>query len=207
MSMFEKYDNLDKDYIPDNSTKKENIIQLELDMNPVKEMYNINNQFMGYMACEDDTCNIPVKLNRDIYVDEDAIIYKNKQEGPDENTIGHKGQKAYNTVDYICWTCYDIEDDKYLWKKDNSISHLSKGKKITLSPNYEEDFKIEINIENFRHEIIKTFTFENSYNVICTINSNEENKLKQSLYNVNVIVKMENYSKLIDSYLLMITDK
>lgn len=207
MSMFYNYDNIDENYIPNNCTPEEINSYIKLDLNLPYEIYNIKDEFVGYAICYGDTCKIPINLNKQIYVEDDAIIYDLKGQYPKEDDIGKKGQKAYNIKDFISWTCYGRSKSKYIWKKDNCFIYPKNGvKQINLIPEL-DNFSIKVNIQNFRYESIKTFNFENDLNTYYTIDEQLQELLHEGIYYVSISLITEDYSRIIDSYLLQILNK
>lgn len=207
MNMFENYDNLSENYIPNNSYSEDINKEIKIDLSQPIKFYNIKNEFIGYSICQGETCNLPVNIIKEISVPCSSIIFNESGEGPDEKLEGVKFQKAYNTSDFISWTCKGKLDDNYIWEKDECLIYPEKGdKKITLSPKL-ENFMLEINIQNFRYESIETLTFENT--LINNFNISEElsSSLLEGIYYISIKLKQENSVRNIESYLLHIRNK
>lgn len=104
MSMFTNYEN-NNTYTAYNLTPKiiSPIIQ-KYTSSPII-IYDKYNNIKSFIWDPKDSFNLKIALGSKIKVFEDSLIYNNENEYPGESTSGNKGQKAYNTVRGISWTC------------------------------------------------------------------------------------------------------
>jgi len=107
MSMFDKYDNIDPNYIPNNTTPQQKPEVVIVDKEPFIA-YNIKGNPIGLSWTHGAEFELPYTVKRTITVKEDAIIYNNVDECPTVDTVGIVGQKAYNTAECISWTCVKL---------------------------------------------------------------------------------------------------
>lgn len=205
MGMFDTYDSLNPNYIPDNSTNKiEQYKYIEKEL-PYK-VYDIKNRFVGYKWNYNDRFVFPISVDNTICVDEDALIYTNKDECPDTHTVGtHIGQKAYNTIDSKSWTYCGESNNIYLWVEDDFIIYSAKGdKEITLSTDMNER-KIEVTIYNFKWEVVYKHMGDIGASTTHINIDNELNEvLVPGLYYVVINISGEDTSQMFSKYNIII---
>jgi hypothetical protein len=176
--MFDSYSNLSDIYVPNNSEKR---LYEYINFNDsiIKKEYNIKNDFIGYSWSYGTTLTIPYSLNKIIYVEEDALVFAVEGEEPTTETIGVKGQRAYNTYDIKSWTCETLDQTIYNWVEDKEFVYPINGtKEITLVTEKETLGKtVLFTIKNFRHEVV----YSNEYPVTDTINLIIDEELSKKL--------------------------
>ena len=176
--MFDSYSNLSGIYVPNNSEKNFYYYRLFND-NEIKKEYNIKGDFIGYSWVYGTTLIIPYSLNKIIYVEEDALIFDVEGEEPTTETIGIKGQRAYNTYDIKSWTCETLDQATYNWVEDKEFTYPINGtKEITLVTEKDTLGKtVLFTIKNFRHEVV----YSNEYPVANIINLTIDDELSKKL--------------------------
>ena len=134
-------------------------------------------------------------VNKNIIVDCDARIYETSGEGPTELTRGEQCQKAYNTVDNKCWTCYGFHKGIYKWEEIPIVENLTGEIVITLQQDMTNK-KVISNILNFRREVVYTFESETP-NIEIPIDINKYPLLVQGQYWLEEIIMSENEADVI----------
>lgn len=142
---------------------------------------------------ENDTFILEDTVDKNIFVESDARIYDNIEGYPTETTCGGCCQKAYNTINWKCWTCYGKHLDKYNWEEIPLIECENGTLRITLKRNIENK-KIISNILNFRREVIYSFEGDN---ISFEINKEKQPLLVQGQYFLEEILKSENDTQVI----------
>ena len=105
MGMFDNYDNLNPDYIPNNTTKYIDKYYLTINSQIPRPLYDIKNNFLGYSWDNGEIFDFNMSVDDMITIRENSIIYDTPGESPDTYTIGEiEGQQAYNVVDAKSWT-------------------------------------------------------------------------------------------------------
>ena len=204
--MFENYDKLNSDYIPDNSTPKPFNRHLNIHKVLPTPMYDIKNRFVGYSWSSGEYFDFNISVDTTIIVDNDSIIYDNAGEKPDEFTIGGKeGQKAYNTADSKSWTFVGKSDNIYMWVEDREIIYPVNGDKhITLHTDMTNKF-ILVDIFNFRWEKMYSQQSEmNESNISISVNEELSKKLLSGVYYCTVKICSEGSALLRDKFAILI---
>jgi hypothetical protein len=191
-SQFNNYENIDINYIPNNSLitpiKKQKTIYKNI---PYKE-YDRKGRLRAYYWNYKDQFTLNIDFDKTYYVDEDAIVYTLNGEAPTKDTIGKIGQYCYNTADILCWQCIGIIDEQYLWKQKDSFIIPSYGtKKIFINPDFTNSV-LEVNILNFRREVIDTILLTSLENIDYCIDEELANLLIPGLYFITLTLKDEN---------------
>ena len=137
MGMFDNYDNVPSDYIPDNMNPPITPQTLEIETDHVIVETNLVNK-QNYMWNFGATFTLKFDTKIDISVEDDAIIYNNVGEYPTDATVGVIGQKAYNTKDIISWRLDSITDNgdetfTYHWTQLDDFIYTTGNQNITLS--------------------------------------------------------------------------
>ena len=134
-------------------------------------------------------------VNKNIIVDCDARIYEVAGEGPTDITRGEQCQKAYNTVDNKCWTCYGFHKGVYRWEEIPIVENLTGESIITLQQDM-TDKKVIINILNFRRELIYSFESPSS-EIAIHIDTDKYPLLVQGQYWLEELVVSDNTTTVI----------
>ena len=155
MSMFENYDNLNINYVPDNSSLKP--IEKYLVVNEVlpRPLCNAKGRVIGYGWKFGEYFDFRISTDYKITVYSTSLLYNEPDTGPDGSTVGeYKGQKAYNTADAKSWTFVGMCDSIYMWIEDSEIIYPADGDKtITMSVNMTNKH-ISVEIYNHRWELL-----------------------------------------------------
>lgn len=200
MNMFEKYDYLSSDYIPNNSTSVEATRQ-EIENVETKSIYNIKDEFIGYQISEGETPVIETGLVCKILVEHDAIIYSDFNEMPTMDTYGYVGRKAYNVVNGKVFTCVERyqetpEFTSYIWQEEPTFTYPTNGtKEIEYKPYASFDYA-EVVISDFRYDKIKTIEVATTQDKII-LSATTSNLLLQGVYNIETYVYTDNVKTLV----------
>lgn len=197
--MFKNYDNLSKEYIPNNSFTEEDYIYKAVDTNLPYELYNIKEEHIGYGWAKEAYFDLEVPFDLSFYVPTDSVIFETSGMCPTLSTFSREGQKAYNVKDMISWTCKRFGNTGILWEQDNDLEVCKdKGFEVKFTPN---SLDIKMIITNFRYEKI----FEKSFNVSSDklYVDTKELDLDNGVYNVE-IYGLSKYKGLIKSFLFSV---
>jgi hypothetical protein len=204
MSMFSNYENLSSTYVPNNQ-KKEFVQQEVYNPNVPKKEYDIKGNFIGYSFCYGDTLEIPYSVNKTILVESDSLIYEISGGAPSTDTVGIKGQKAYNTADLRCWVCTSLDSSIYQWKELSKFVYPRNGtKRIALaSEYYDENKQVKFTIYSFRHEELYSTTYSSgTFDIV--IDKELSEKLLKGIYYCSVEIFNENSSYVDSTFLLIV---
>lgn len=177
-NMFDNYDNLSNEYIPNNLSYNYPIKKCPSKLKPCKpsipfEERNAQGELIGYYWHEGDTVNLRFEINGEITVETNSIILTMENQSPSSSTIGYIGQRAYNVRDLKSWTCTSIENDSYTWTEDEEFIYPELGQRniyIDASDFLKESI-INISLYNFRHERFFEKDFEG--NSVVTLEIDE----------------------------------
>ena len=208
MSMFDNYDNISPNYIPDNSSPTLKVGLKSYDTSLPKELYNQKREFIGYLFNEGDTLSIDTRLTVKVSVEIDAIVYNEPNQKPSKTTEGYVGKKAYNTVDFKSFTCIEVsrasaDEVEYIWKEDSVFQYPSVGEIETIFTPYSKYTDVKLNILNFRYDIIASFDLT-SNQAEFYIDENTSNLMLQGVYSVEVYVSNESERRLATKYKLIV---
>ncbi len=185
MGMFDNYDNLHPDYIPDNTTSGPSNDRKYLDEKLPKKAFNIKGTFIGYKWTYGDTFELVFNVNQTIKVYSNSIIYRESGKHPTTGTKGETGQQAYNLVDVKSWTCVGISSGLYIWVEDDCVSYPSDGDtEIVFIPNESENIEVSMKVEiyNFRWEPFDTYSKSGAMTVSVTMDKDTSLKYKPGVY-------------------------
>lgn len=165
-SMFDKYLNIDPNYIPNNMDCKRPQREIPYNKDNLVAIIDRFNHIWGYTWSWKDTVSIPITANKTINVPDNSIIVYNSGEYPTSETEGQIGQKYYNVPDIESWTCKNITVDseenttEYDWVQDDQLKYVENSNtKITIEPNIEGKH-LEVEILNFRRELLYSKSFD-----------------------------------------------
>ena len=196
MGLFDNYDNLSKNYIPNNLRDVD--INKYTTTSPYEE-YDINGNHIGYFWYYGDTVNLQFNIDGLITVDNNSIIYNVSGDAPNESVPGEINQKAYNIVDYISWTCVAIIEDKYIWAEDKVFEAPDNGGKLLYisAKNFLKDMLYKICIYNGRYELLYTFDGNASTNISLHIDEDLSKELVKGIYYITLTVANKNSTNFI----------
>ena len=206
MSMFDSYENLNANNIPNNITLEIPTKRIYYTDKPPYEQHNVLGEFIGYSWNYGETLTLKFNIQPVVKVEEDAIVYTVAGESPTSETVGKFNQKAYNTADLKVWVCTTYDQTVYNWEELKEFSYPKYGtKEITLIK--EENLtqcKVSINIMNFRREVL--FSFEANYDsvVYLTIDKDLSAILLKGIYFCDVTVSDDEKDRFITEYMLIV---
>lgn len=190
MGLFDTYDTLPDNYIPNNRPVKKCCNSKFDPCFPTKpyEQYNAEGELIGYWWNYKDILNLEFNITGNITVESNAIIYTVTGEAPLEDTEGEIDQKAYNIIDLRSWTCTDIiqeeETVSYIWTEDEEFTYPEDGEtNIYMSAaDFLVDKQITVQLYNFRMEQIAIKTFAGNSRIIFPIDKELSEKMVKSNY-------------------------
>ena len=182
MSMFDSYDMLNPEYIPNNSLDKLTNEISSLDCELPRIAHNIKGTAVGLTWSHGEMFEHVFSVDKKIHVAEDSIVYEVHGLFPDEKTVGVEGQQAYNTVDCKSWTCVGEGGGFYIWIVDDSILFTSNGSKEIVIDYANTDVLVSAKVYNFRWELIHSVIAENSTEVVLSVDEEFNQKVKAGTY-------------------------
>lgn len=193
--MFLNYQNLADNYMPNNLINAFPYRTKETKLDPTTaskpfEEYNAKGELTGYFWRYGETLNLEFNIDGEITIEADAILLKVKGQTPTTKTIGKIGQRAYNIVDLISWTCRGMTHGEYLWEQDIEFSYpVSATRSVYLSAaDYLKDKSVEVTLYNFRMEPICKKLYPASPTIIFSIDRELSNQLVKGIYYCSVTV-------------------
>ena len=207
--MFDNYNNLSTSYIPNNQKITDTFNRIEFNNKEPRKEFSNDGLFIGYSWNYGDTVEIPYSIYKTIPVEDNAIIYYESEKGPSKDTVGLLNQKAYNIVDLKLWICKTLDQSIYNWVEQDKFTYPTHGKKmVTLNSDIDmSDKSIEVNICNFRKEVIYTETFSGQTSVKVNIDKDLSKKLLKGIYYITFSIVGENYKNLDESLFILIKDE
>ena len=189
MSMFDNYDNLSTDYIPNNSYTETFSDYVAVDDKLPRIAKDIKGNFVGYAWDYGDVFDLVFDVSETIRVRDDSLIYTTSGKKPDEFTAGlYSGQQAYNLADAKSWTFVGKSAGFYVWIEDEEITYPVDGKKqLTLFTDMSNKI-VEVNIYNFRWELMHSFKASNTNKIVCKIDTTLTENMPRGVYYCTVRV-------------------
>ena len=184
MGMFDTYDNLVEDYIP-NNTAKLRLNKCEIiDGTLPKQIFNARNKLIGYTWHRGEYFDFTLTADDTILVRDDAIIFENKGEVPDVTTVGkYEGQRAYNTADGKSWTYVGKKNNLFNWVLDDNLSYPADGDNSVVIHTDMTDKYLQLDIYSFRRELLYSIKNEDdSSTLTLKVDEGITNKLPAGLY-------------------------
>lgn len=199
MGMFLNYQNIADNYKPNNLMCSFPVGKSYTKLDPVEaskpfEEYNARGELVGYFWHYGETVHLEFNIDGEITVESDAIIYAASCDYPTIETEGYIGQKAYNIVDFISWTCVGIVEGNYIWKEDCEFTYdpTSSSSIYVSAREYLADKRVEFTLYNFRQEPIYKKTYGGTTNIVVTIDKELSNKLHKGIYYCSLTVIGDN---------------
>lgn len=194
MSMFNTYQNLQDNYVPNNMQPCPpnpcwNNLKPACPNKPYED-YNEKGELIGYWWNYGDILNLEFNIVGQVTVADDAIIYTAANQTPLTSTVGFINQKAYNIIDQISWTCTAIDSNQYTWTQDIIYQDPPSGNRnIYISA---QDFlastQVTVQLFNFRMEQIAIQTYNGSSTIIFPIDQELSQKLVKGIYYCSLTV-------------------
>ena len=158
MGMFDNYENIPSDYVPNNMYPHIIPETLSIETDNVELETNLAGK-QNYVWDFGNSFVLKFDTKVNISVEDDAIIFDEIGEYPTDETEGVIGQKAYNTRDIKAWqlTSITVEDNDnediyhYIWSELDDFVYTEGGKDITLSMDL-SDKTVNIVFLNWRNE-------------------------------------------------------
>jgi hypothetical protein len=207
MGMFDKYDNLNPEYVPDNTTPKR--LEEYLSINKVlpRPLRDVRGNIIGYGWNSGEYFNLNISVDNLIVINNDSIVYDEGNEKPTQYTVGeYKGQKCYNTVDAKSWTYVGRTDSLYVWVEDNELTYPIDGDRSIIIHRDMTNKYILVNIYNFRWEEVYSKQSNIGESSISIVVDEEFSKLTPSgIYYCTVKICGQDDSLIKDKFMISIT--
>lgn len=193
MGMFLNYDNIAKNYVPNNLMCSFPVGKSYTKLNPVNsskpyEEYDFKGDLVGYFWRYGETLNLEFNIDGEITVEDDAIVLTSAGLVPSDSE-GNINQRAYNTIDKRSWTCSNINNDKREWAEDDVFTYPEFGNSVYFTAEeYLKDKKVDVTLYNFRMEPIHTEIFSGASKIIFKIDSELSKKLTKGIYYCSLTV-------------------
>lgn len=195
MGMFLNYQNIAKNYVPNNLINafpsKMNSSKLDpLDASKPFEEYNAKGELTGYFWRQGETLNLEFNIDGEITLEADAILLTAHGQTPTIQTMGKVGQKAYNIVDLKSWRCVGISSMQFIWQEDEEFTYpLNSDRSVYISAaDYLKDKEVEVTLYNFRMEPICKKVFAASPTIVFEIDRELSAALPKGIYHCSVTV-------------------
>lgn len=195
MGMFLNYQNIAKNYVPNNLINafpsKMNSSKLDpLDASKPFEEYNAKGELTGYFWRQGETLNLEFNIDGEITLEADAILLTAHGQAPTTQTMGKVGQKAYNIVDLKSWRCVAVSAMQFIWQEDEEFTYpLNSDRSVYISAaDYLKDKEVEVTLYNFRMEPICKKVFAASPTIVFEIDRELSAALPKGIYHCSVTV-------------------
>lgn len=197
MSIISNYENLNPNYSPNNMYKRQIFKREEYQHSLPYKVYDISGDFECYSWNYNDSLSISFNINPIITVEQDALIYTNADEAPDENTVGRFGQFAYNTYDLKCWICKTFDQNTNIWELQSEFTYPynATGKPVVLCVYKDiEQYTGKVIFYSFRWEEVISFDIVGNDSVSIEITPDISKKLIKGIYYGAVELNNDNSS-------------
>lgn len=186
--MFEKYQNLEN-YIPNNIKNCSNVgksytkLDTECSDKCFAE-YDSHGNIIGYYWHYGDTLNLEFNIDGEITIESDAILLTEPGQTPTINLSGYIGQKAYNIVDLVSWTCSALTNQHTIWTKDDEFTYdeMSSRSVYVDASEFLQNKKLQFTIYNFRREVVLQEFHTGKTKFVFNINKELSKNLKKGIY-------------------------
>lgn len=218
MQLFDNFDNIPQNYIPNNMFPRIPEIMVALDNDTVKPLFRDGRQ-VGYKWNWGDVIKLPIKNEIHIKVPNGSLTTNTPDEVPTTETVGDFiGQKFYNFKDFRSWTLKEILEEEiqpyyegeeqettgevvytYVWEEDPMFTYSKNiGQDYTLPLPWNEHDQIVVQLFNFRKECIREDIYYEP-DIVWELTPDESLKIVAGIYFLNVHI--ENRFEDISSYL------
>lgn len=195
MGMFLNYQNIAKNYVPNNLINAfpsmMNGSKLDpLDASKPFEEYNAKGELTGYFWRQGETLNLEFNIDGEITLEADAILLTAHGQAPTTQTMGKVGQKAYNIVDLKSWKCVAVSAMQFIWQEDIEFTYpLNSDRSVYISAaDYLKDKEVEVTLYNFRLEPICKKVFAARPTIVFSIDRELSAVLPKGIYHCSVTV-------------------
>ena len=218
MQLFDNFDNIPQNYIPNNMFPRIPEIMVALDNDTVKPLFRDGRQ-VGYKWNWGDVIKLPIKNEIHIKVPNGSLTTDTPDEVPTTETVGDFiGQKFYNFKDFRSWTLREILEEEiqpyyegeeqetteevvytYVWEEDPMFTYSKNiGQDYTVPLPWNEHDQIVVQLFNFRKECIREDIYYEP-DIVWELTPDESLKIVAGIYFLNVHI--ENRFEDISSYL------
>ena len=222
MQLFDNFDNIPQNYIPNNMFPRIPEIMVALDNDTVKPLFRDGRQ-VGYKWNWGDAIKLPIKNEIHIKVPNGSLTTNTHDEVPTTETVGDFiGQKFYNFKDFRSWTLREILKEEiqpyyegeeqeisdevsdevvytYVWEEDPMFTYSKNiGQDYTLPLPWNEHDQIVVQLFNFRKECIREDIYYEP-DIVWELTPDESLKIVAGIYFLNVHI--ENRFEDISTYL------
>ena len=204
MRMFDSYDNLSSNYIPNNSTEKHVHTYSEVSSALPRTVYSAKGQKIGLSWDQGEEFDLHLNAAISVLVSEDALIYNVSGEAPSTTTKGYSGQQAYNTYDHKSWTCIECGEGWYIWKQDAEIMIPDCGTKEIIFHTQSPSYLVCAKVYNFRWESIYQTEVTGADTIVIPINKEFNELVKSGTYYCVVTVQKDNEVEVVGKHTLII---
>lgn len=192
MGMFDTYDNVPIDYVPDNMNPPvlPQTFTIETDHIIIETSLGKKQNYMWEYGA---TFSLDFDTKINISVEDNAIIYNEAGEYPTDITVGVVGQKAYNTKDIISWQLDSITDNgdetfTYNWNRLADFTYTTGNQDITLVMDLTDKTVDIVFLDWFNNEFYTETLIPN--NNILTFNMTEDlsKKFIKGIYYLHIVL-------------------
>lgn len=184
--MFDNFQNLDPDYIPNNIKKEELIDREEYKDVPYDIVDNKEHFYHRYRDGQEgksfaygQEISFDFEVDDVAYVEEDAFVSYTKDEEPTTETKGEYGQYFYNILDEKLWKCISRGQTVYQWQRIRPFTIPVKGSQMVYLDAI--DGEVECDVFNRNGEIVYRKVIEGGVRTL-TIDSSEAKTLIPDIY-------------------------
>lgn len=208
MGMFLNYDNIAKNYTPNNlicsfPSGKSYTKLFPVQASKPYEEYNKQGDLIGYFWRYGETLNLEFNIEGEITVESDAIVYIEEGDGPTISTEGELGKRAYNITDLVSWTLTKIVENNYIWEPDTEFIY-DENSDVSVYISAEDflsDKNVEVVIYNFRMEPVYNKIYEGTSKIVLPITREISEQMKRGIYYCELSVFNSDLSmKIFDSH-------
>ena len=188
--MFDRYNNLNPDYVPNNTTNYTTGEFATIGSEMPRPMYNLKGAIVGYTWNSEEKFDFNISIDDMITIKKNALIFEEHGAAPDTLTIGEViGQQAYNVVDARSWTFVGKTNAQYIWVEDDELTYPTDGTKSIMIHTDMIGKHIEIDISDFRYQTVYSqVEAEGVSSTVLHVNDDLSNLLKSGIYHVSVKV-------------------
>lgn len=195
-NMFDNYDNLQQNYVPNNLDKKfptPRHCPKVMPCRPDKpyEMYNELGELIGYFWYYGDTVTLQFDIFGEYTVEQNAIIYYESGQVPTTETKSIVGGHCYNVPDHKVWVCTRVENGVYTWEERSwdDIESPCASKPIYVdAEDYLKGKTLYFTIYNFRGEKIYEETIEATTDAVFNVDEELSKTMVRGTYTVTLIL-------------------
>lgn len=196
MGMFLNYQDIDKNYRPNNLINAFPQLMKNNKLNPLDESkpfeeYNTKGELTGYFWRQGETLNLEFNIDGEITLEADAVLLTGKGQSPTDQTLGNIGQRAYNILDLRSWTCVAVTTTgRYIWEEDAEFTYPTDAiRSVYISADdYLKDKSVEVTLYNFRLEPICCKTYDATPKIVFPIDTALSSRLSKGVYYCSVKV-------------------